>query len=332
MGLIMITGLTPDYDISTGGASILARLDGRAASITITDSAGTDSDTLQVDIEAGDKAVALPRKGAELSVSMGYKETGLSFMGRYTVDEVRVSGPPIMLSISAKAADMRASLKEHRTQAYSDKTLGAIISEIAGRHGLKGAVSGDLYSRKIPYLGQTEESDLHLISRLARLHGAVAAPKNGKLVFTKKGAGQSASGQALTTITLTPDQCSDFDIQMPDRPQVKEVQAHWHDRKKAERKTEKAAAGGTESGFTLRHDFPSQDEAQWAGEAKADDLKRAGGSFSASLVGTPGLVAEGIVKTSGFYPGCDATWSIKTATHTIDGSSFTTKIDCELKA
>ena len=192
-------------------------------------------------------------------------------------------------------------------------------------------MSGELASRLIPYLGQTEESDLHLLTRLARVHGAIAAPKNGKLVFARRGQGQSASGLSMGSFALTPGDCTDFDIQMPDRPQVKEVKAHWHDRKEAKRKTEKAGAGGQESGFTIRHDMPSKEEADWAAQGKADDMKRAGGSFSATLPGTPGLAAESIITSSGFYPGTDATWSVKTSTHTIEGSSFTTKIDCELK-
>lgn len=324
-------GMTPAYDVSVGGSSILGRLGGRAMSITVTDNAGSESDTLDLEIEAGDKLVEVPKKGTLITCALGYAETGLTPMGLYTADDPTVNFWPITISVSAKAASMRDSLKEHRTQRYENKTLGAIIDEVAGRNGLAAAISSDLAARLIPYVGQTEESDLHLVSRLARAHGAIAAPKNGKLLFVKRGEGKSATGQGMPVLTLTPTMCTQASLQMPDRPAVKEVRAHWHDRGKAERKTETAEAGGKDSGFTLRHDFPSQDEAQWAAEAKASELKASGGSFSATLAGNAQICAETVVKTRGFYPGCDFTWVIKTATHTMDASSFTTAIECELK-
>lgn len=323
--------ITPAYDISVGGTSILARLEGRAVSITVTDSAGAESDSLALEIEAGDRQVELPRKGAVLSCSLGYRETGLTFMGLYTVDEVRVSGLPVMISVSAKSANMRASLKEHRTGGFEMKTLGAIIAEVAGRNGLAAAISDDLASRLIAYVGQTEESDLHFVTRLARAHGAVAAPKNGRLVFTKRGSGQSASGLSLPAIALTPQDCTSFDFQLPDRPSVKEVRAHWHDRAVAKRQTVTAEAGGEESGFTLRHAFPSEAEAQWAADGKARELKAKNGSFSAVLPGMPRLSAEAIVMSVGFYPGTNFTWTVTTATHAWSSSGAQTSIQCEMQ-
>lgn len=323
--------ITPAYDITIGGTSILERLQGRAVAITVTDSAGSESDTLSLEIEVGDRLVELPRKGAILAASLGYKETGLTYMGLYTADETRVSGMPLMIQVEAKSADMRASQKEHRTGQFVNRTVGQIVSEVAGRNGLAAAVSDALGSRLIPYLGQTEELDLNLLSRLARAHGAISAPKNGRWVFAERGSGLSASGQAMPVITLAPQMCTSFDIVMPDRPQVKEVRAHWHDRRDAARKIETAAAGGDESGFTLRHDFASQDEAKWAAEGKARELKAKGGSFSAVLPGTPLLGAETVVLTAGFYPGADFAWTVKTATHAMTPSGFTTSIDCELK-
>jgi uncharacterized protein len=324
--------LTPKYDLSVGGTSILSRLDGRGVSITLTDQAGTESDTLEIEVEAGDQAVQLPRKGAVIEVSLGYEQTGLRFMGSFEADEVEVSGPPTLIRISCKSASMRKTLKEQRSRSFERKTIGQIVAQIAGEHGLVAAVSPEFASRRVAYLAQTEESDPHLLTRIARLNGAVAAFKKDRIVFVKRGAGLSASGVSLAPVTLYPEFMTSWTIRMPDRPQVKTTKAHWHDRQTATRKFQEVDAGGDVAAFQLRHGFATEEEAQHAAASKADDLQRASGSFSGELPGDPTLMAETPVTTIGFYPGTATTWIVKTATHTMDGDGFTTSIDCEVKA
>ena len=42
-----------------------------------------------------DSAVSLPSRGASIEVFLGYSGTALTRLGRYTVDEVELSGPPV---------------------------------------------------------------------------------------------------------------------------------------------------------------------------------------------------------------------------------------------
>lgn len=90
------------------------------------------------------------------------------------------------MTISARAADLQDKWKEGRSQDYHDKTLGDVVGEIAKRQGLTAKVSPDLANLPYTYLGQTEESDLHFLTRLATKHDATAKPTNGVLVFAKK--------------------------------------------------------------------------------------------------------------------------------------------------
>ena len=48
-------------------------------------------------------AVSLPSRGASIEVLLGYSGTALTRLGRYTVDEVELSGPPDTLVIRGKA-------------------------------------------------------------------------------------------------------------------------------------------------------------------------------------------------------------------------------------
>jgi hypothetical protein len=49
----------------------------------------------------------------------------------------------------------------------------------------------------IEHIDQSNESDLHLLTRLARQHGAVSKPVAGFRGFVSKGEAKSATGQQL---------------------------------------------------------------------------------------------------------------------------------------
>jgi phage protein D len=189
-------------------------------------------------VDDRDGILAVPRKGTLLSIRMGYRETGLVQMALFIVDEVELSGFPRRMRISGSAADLRDKLKSQRSKAYENKTLGTIIGEIAQRHGLSAAVGASLKGFNYPFLGQSEESDLHFLTRLAGKHDALFKVAGGKLLFMRRGEAQSASGQALGTVTITGDRVTQYSATFQDRPAHKMSAATWWDREAADRKTE----------------------------------------------------------------------------------------------
>ena len=56
----------------------------------------------------------------------------------------------------------------------------------------------------MPHLDQTAGSDIHFISRLANLHGAIAKHTGGYLSFVPKDSNKSVSGQLLQVISVVP--------------------------------------------------------------------------------------------------------------------------------
>ncbi len=148
--------MTPAWSISADGVDITSRFNDRLLELTVTDNEGLKSDSCEILVDDRDGQLAIPRKGAILAISMGYRETGLTFMGLYTVDEVEVSGFPRQMRISASAADLREKLKEQRSKGYDKKKIGDIVGEIAKRHNLKPAVSSALKDFEYEHLAQSE--------------------------------------------------------------------------------------------------------------------------------------------------------------------------------
>jgi uncharacterized protein len=230
--------MTPAWQILADGVDITANFNDRLIELTVTDNEGMKSDSCEIVVDDRDGILAVPRKGTLLAIFMGYRETGLLSMGLFTVDEVELSGFPRQMRISGAAADLRDKLKSQRSKGYENKTLGAIVGEVAQRHGLSAAVGGSLRGFSYPFLAQSEESDLHFLTRLARKHDALFKVAGGKLLFMRRGEALSASGQALPSVTITGAQVTQYSATFQDRPTHKKSAATWWDSDKVERETE----------------------------------------------------------------------------------------------
>ena len=72
----------------------------------MTDKDGESADTIDIDLNDGPPDyLAIPRKGAVITLEMGYEGFGLPMVGRYTVDKVACKCLPYTMSISGKSAD-----------------------------------------------------------------------------------------------------------------------------------------------------------------------------------------------------------------------------------
>ena len=200
-------GLTPDCAISIDGVMVTENLRKHLVSLRVTDEAGWQNDTVEIEL-AGN--LSLPKMGSKLSVSLGYKESGLVNMDVYVINAITMKGPPHTVLIKGHGADLGSDMKAKRTRTWRDTTVGEIVSDIGIRHGYKPAISKDLTDVKIPHMDQTDESDLHFLTRLAHAQGATTKPAANHLLFVSKNQGFSASGKALDTIVLTPEDVTSY--------------------------------------------------------------------------------------------------------------------------
>ena len=123
--------MTPIFRIVADGADITTLINDRLLLLRITDKPGMESDDFELRIDDRDSAVSLPSRGASIEVFLGYSGTALTRLGRYTVDEVELSGPPDILVIRGKASDMRGSGKTIRNGSWENVPLSEIVRDIA---------------------------------------------------------------------------------------------------------------------------------------------------------------------------------------------------------
>jgi len=326
--------MKPAFRLIANRTDVTAKIADRLIRITTTDEAGFKSDTLSVVLDNRDFVIEVPGKGAKLELFLGYENT-LKNIGIFIVDEVASSGPPSTLTIKAKAADMRAGLKVRKTRSWTTETIAEIVAIIAAEHSLAPRVSGPLGSivpAPVPYgqIDQSNESDLHFLTRLARQYDAVAKPVFDHFIFVPRGEAKSASGQVMSIGVLEETSITRWSVRAPDRGKYKGVKAYWMDAATQERKY--VETGGGTPVYSLRHTYGSAEEAEAAAAARLKALERGTATMTLSLPGQAELSAEGRLRFVSGDPLARGDWIITRAEHELSsgsGGGFRTRLDLE---
>lgn len=331
----------PDVRVVVNGNDITPMLFGqvqrggrarnRLISLSIAEKRGEDADQLDLVIDDSDGAVALPVTGATIAVSIGWRQgsevtPGLVDKGSYIVDEVGHSGPPDVVTIKAHAADFTGKLKTRQERGWHDTTLGAIVAEIAQRHGLKSNCADSLASIAIGAKAQSRESDLAFLRRLGRERNAVAKIANGTLILKPIGDGKTASGKTLPSVIIRRRDGDQHQFQRQKREEVTGVTASWRDRAGA--KHEKVTDGEKEGARRLSRVYGSESEARDAAKAAHARAGREPLSLSMTLaLGRADIHPEQRASVAGYKPAIDsAPWLVAEVTHTISERGYQSQL------
>jgi phage protein D len=256
--------------------------------------------------------------------------------GRFKFDEVSWQGPPDVLTIRARSADLTDAFRIRRERKWKATTVGGVLQQIARDNGLQANVAPELAGKPVKVLAQDQRSDAAMLRFLGRRHDAVATVKAGRLIFSPIGKGTTASGRRLPAFSITRQSGDSYSWQRAAREsEFAGVEARWHDQEKGERKTVKVDGEGKGKPKRLRRTFHSEDDAQAAAEAESKRVKRAAATFDLTLAyGDAELYPEQKGAVAGFKPSIDATtWLVAEVSHTLDASGgFRTKLQLELDA
>ena len=348
-----MTTATPTYQISANGKDITDTLQGLLIDFTVTDNRGFESDTLDINLDDITAAILWPQRGASIKLLFGYVGQPLHDCGAFVVDELSHSGPPDKLSIRCKAADLLAAFKGAKTRSFHATTLGKILETIAADNKLQLAASSSMMAKPIAHIDQTNESDLHFITRLGERYGAVAKIADGRLLFTEAGKATSASGKPLPVAAIDRSQIDTHDYTQAGRGEYTGVEAVWHDVRKAKKRkatasaakkpkkkkkttrkalppkmvvsNEEETAGSSDNVKRLKQTFPDEATAKAAAAAEWQRLQRDKETLELDIKhGVPGLKAETKVIVTGFPPTRTTImgeWVATEVSHTLSASS-----------
>ncbi|MCF1459023.1 MAG: hypothetical protein LPH21_16185, partial [Shewanella sp.] len=223
------------------------------------------------------------------------------------------------LTIHAKAAKFKGSYKAPRDATFDDITLGQLVQQMADAHNYEAAVSPALAAVHYPHIDQVGESDMALLTRLAREQGAMAKPVANRLVVVPHDEAKTVSGKPLPPVEIGDPANSGGQVTITERSDYQAVVAHWFDEPAQQKVKERAGSG--EPCYTLRQTYPSQAEAQAAAHAKLSALQRGKASLSLNRPLTPQIVAGGQVSLSNHRASANGVWLVEEVQHVIESGS-----------
>lgn len=339
----------PALRISVNGANVTSVFLPRVSSVTITDTAGIQSDSAEI-VLADHLSIAkleIPPAGAEIEIALGYAFSA-QIVGTYIADEVAVSGPPDSMRITAYAAAHgksdggKNSLVEQKSRSWPEGTkISAMVAKIAGDSGFKAAVSAKAGAIELEHIDQLDESDLNLLTRVARENGLIFKPGGGSLVMVAKGESTSASGEALPTVLLTPRDVTNWQMSVHRREAVEKVITVYRDTAAAQWTEVEVAtlnydddeilgAAGVTPTRRVRRSYANEGAAKRAAQTEVQRSFRQSRSLSINLPGRTDLMAEGRLNLVGFRPGVAGEWLITSVTHQMDAGGYRCSVTAEL--
>ena len=297
----------PEIRIDVDGKSVSGAFFERLISLTVSDQEGVRSDTISLEFDDQLPSFANPRRGAKLTASIR-NGSGSSFKGSYVIDSVERVAAPYRLSVKGHSADFRQGMKTNKARHWDERSVGDIVKEIAGEHGLVARVSDAVASHVHEWIGQQDETDLHFLERVARRQGALFTIKNGNLLWLERGSGLSATGLALDVDHIGPDVLvpGSCRISETDVGRYGSVQAFYQDKKSAKREPIVVSADPAATAIrTLREAFSSKEEAQISARAHAREASRKLIKTSGQIIGRPGMLAGQPFAYRGVWPGLE---------------------------
>ncbi|AZB68227.1 phage late control D family protein [Cereibacter sphaeroides] len=337
-----LTTWKPAFRVTVNGSNATQLFLPRVSSITISDTAGVQSDSCEIVLtdHIPMMPIQIPPAGAEIEIALGYLFAA-QVVGSYVVDEIEVSGPPGQMRITGYGAAFGSSdggknpLTEAKTRSWPDQTtVKAMVDKIAGDSGFKSVVSAEAAKVKLPHIDQIDESDANLLTRVAREYGLIFKPAGLSLVMCKPGESTSASGQPLPTVALTPKQVTRWSVRISRREAAGKVVAAYRNfgsSEPIEIEVDGAPEGVAGSAQTkrLRKIYPNEAAARQAAEAEAARGKRKAVTLTLQLPGRADLMAEGRVALAGFRQGVDGVWLITRVQHSVSSAGWSSIVEAE---
>jgi phage protein D len=128
---------TPRFLIVYEGKDITSDISHYLLSVEYVDNTADNSDEVSFtveDTEALWRGPWYPSKGDKFTLQIGY-DNELFDCGKFTVDEIELSGPPDVATIRGLAAGVNSPVRTKNSKAFEGQSLRQIAEEIAAKYG-----------------------------------------------------------------------------------------------------------------------------------------------------------------------------------------------------
>lgn len=319
----MLEGRVPIFRIMRGDTDITDLFQDRATRIEIKSKERSgEGDEFEVDIDDRDFLLDVPFPEDPISFMLGYKELGMSDMGKFEMGIVRHHGPPATLTVTGSSQGYADAHRAPAIANFSEQNLGAIITKAFEHSKLIVKVGQKFTGIKIPHLNQFS-SAMHMVNDLARRYNAIARFTNGFLLFMERDVGETISGNSLPMFAVRREDIASWDVTINERPAYEEVQVAWWSDEFHVRIFEKAKVFptipmvGNSGTFVSNEIAQTREEAIARAQSRANALARMTRRITLTLAkGNPWVKAGIPMIVTGMRDTVDGNYMIDLVTHT----------------
>jgi phage protein D len=302
--------LTPDFKIEVNKKDVTDRVKNHLVSLTFKDEADDKADSLTLNF---DNLFKRPNYEDEIKLWLGYKESGLYYCGKFSVQTTNKNQNS--LSVSATSVNFNGNIKKKRNLSYENLSMVDLVKKIADRNSLNFKCDFDNVFFK--HLSQTNESDLHLLNRLSKLYNATFNIKNNTLIFIKK------NKENGLVFEIERKNVSNYSIKYANKTLYKSAKAVYHDTK--ENKVKSVVSGNGEPQYILNDTFKNESEAKQQTKTILSFINSGTVSGSISIAGM-NIIAGTTLKLKNFGED-DGKYSIKSVIHNLNGSGYVCRVE-----
>ncbi len=318
----------PSYQIICDDLDITKSINKHFSSLSISEGVGGYSDSLTLVLADPNNTLAIPRDGAQLSISIGFDDK-LTKMGLFIVDEISIQSPPSIFTITARAAPFRRSktfksMLTQKNRYFENISLSSITRIIASEYKLESSIAKRFDSIKYKHIHQQNESDLNLLKRLTDdLHARLKITE-GKLALVDLIVLKTNRGLNLPRLNIKPNDVSRWQATLQGRTQYKSVITSYRDLHA--NKTIEIQAGTQLPVRRLPHLYDDKQSAIRAAKARLQADLIGKGSLKITMTGAPTLRAMTLLNLNDFRKVLNHEWQVLNVEHSLTRQGFTTSL------
>lgn len=305
---------TVTWKVEVNGVDMTDRMRPFLIDITITDKAGTSSDSCSLTFDDTDGQLALPPVKSLVVVSINGMEKFKGYSEKPTSRGSRSGGRTI--SVTAKGFDTRGKAKEVQHFHKDEASLGDFLKAAGEKAGFSVKIDDELASVKRDYWSADGESFLGLGDRLAREFNGTFKLRGNQAVLAKRG---TTDLPAIKAVVGEGGNVISWDVTpMTGRDAFAKARTRYFDRKKGKFKDVETDFDTSEiqldASQVPRNLAADEDEATDTGKARKGQAERNAGEGKIEMDLTLEAQAEAELTLTGARPGVDGTYTIDEVT------------------
>lgn len=329
----METVRVPRFRLEYEGKDITQEITKYLISVQYTDNEANESDEISFTVEDKHgmwKGDWLPQKGDKVSLSIGY-DNELLDCGKFTIDEIEMSGPPDIVTMRGLAAGINSPLRTKNSKAFEGQTLRQIAKAVADKYGYKIVAtdgSGSILDNvRIERVTQNRETDLAFLKRVGEEYGVVFSVRDTDLIFTS--IYDMEKGQPVIELDRT--DLMRYSVKDKATKVYKNARVRHKNVAKNENVTvfweeKKNDGASSEDTLEIHSRVENMQQAEAKAKAQLHDANRKGQEATFTVPGTPTLVAGNNFTLTGMGA-LTGKYHIKKSTHNISSGGYTTDVE-----